>query len=227
MRNLLQVAIVLALLAFGVSTMVLTADLHKFLKDSDAVMLHVDETSADVRDNMPALTLELHSILQSADLTARVAQLAAAEQRAYWQKTSVDSDKTVKAVRLVVDRAGLLMKHTDEQLNGSLIPDVDRELLRTSQAAQVSITSIGQAADTLKSDLNDLPLRELAGRLNETALHLDGTALALQHTAESGQHVAKFYEDKLTKPASLAKQIGMGALDIGAKLGSVFAGFVR
>jgi hypothetical protein len=220
MKTVLQLAAVLALVTFSVGTALLSHDLRRLVRDSDAAVLHADAAVSHFSSSIEGEKAELDSILKSAEL-------AASEQRAYWQKTSADSDKTVKALRLVVDRAGLLMKHTDEQLNSSLLPDIDRELVSTSRAAQTSITSVGQVADTLTLKLNDLPMSDIAAHLDEATLHIEGTALALQHTSESGEHVAKYYEKKLTTPASFAQRLAMGALSIGSQLGSVFAGFVK
>jgi hypothetical protein len=226
-KILLQAAAVLALLAFSVGTAVLSLDLHRALVDLGRATAHLDKSLGRVDEGIASIEERVRPLIYSIDATAHQAELAAIEQRAYWQKTSADSDKTVKAVRLTVDRAGLLLKHTDEQLNGSLLPDIDREIVLTSQTAQMSLGSLGQVSDVLAFQLNDLPISDIAGRLNETALRLDGTALALEHTAQSGEHVAKFYETKLTAPASLAKTVLTGLVEYGAKFGSMFAGFAH
>ena len=48
--------------------------------------------------------------------SAREAHSFATEERAQLAKTGVDSDKTVKALRVVIDRTGLTMRHLDEAL---------------------------------------------------------------------------------------------------------------
>jgi hypothetical protein len=227
MKTALQAAAVLALLAFAAGTAVLSLDAHRFLRDGDDMVLHADTATTLFSASIAGKKREVDAVLKNLGETVNSAQQAATEQRAYWQKTSADSDKTVKALRVVVDRAGLLMKHTDEQLNSSFFPDLDRNLTLTSESAQLAMASFSHAGEALEFQLNDIDAPRLVAHMDETALHLDAAALSLEHSAQSGEHVAKFYEDKLTKPASLAKQIGLGAVDLAAKFGSMFAGFAK
>lgn len=230
MKVLLQVAAVFALLSLGVGTAVLSYDSHHFAVDADRTLRDLDAAVKVQSVNLSAVQVHLDSVLSHVDATVSQLDLAAAEQRAYWQKTSSDSDKTVKALRLAVDRASLLLDHTDKQLNSSLLPDIDREFILTTQQTQRSIGSIGQAGDALTLQLNDPAIAEMAEHLNEAATNAaaasksvaDGTAHLDKATADIEQEV-----HRLTRPPSMAKRIGTTLLDIGAKLGSIFAGFVR
>jgi hypothetical protein len=222
-KTFLQFAAVFALLSLGVSTAVLSHDTHRIALDADKTLRDLDEEVKVQSQNLAVDEQHLSLVLDQV-------QAAAVEQRVYWQKTSADSDKTVKALRIVVDRAGLLMKHTDERLNASLLPDVDREVVFTSQTAQMSIGEIGQASEALTLQLNDPAIAQMAARLDEAA---ESVALASKSTADGAEHLNKATADieqavhRLTRPPSLAKRIGTTVLGIGAQLGSIFAGFVK
>lgn len=230
MKSFLQLAAVFALLSLGVSTAVLSFDGHRMARSMDKTLCDLDETIKTQNVNLASDELHLDLVIDHLDGTVTQLNSAAAEQRAYWQKTSADSDKTVKALRLVVDRAGLLLKHTDEQLNASLLPDFDREVKLTSLSAQTSIGSIGHASDVLTLRLNDPSISQAAAHLNDASAN---AAEASRSVAEGTAHLEKATADieqavhRLTRPPSLAKRIGLGLLDVGAKLGSIAAGFVR
>lgn len=115
LKAVLEVAAIFALLTLGVSTIVLTRDTHRIALDADATLRDIDTITKAQSLNLSQDEIHLGLVLDQVNQ-------AAAEQRAYWQKTSADSDKTVKALRLTVDRAALLLDHTDKQLNGSLLP---------------------------------------------------------------------------------------------------------
>jgi hypothetical protein len=223
-KTLLQAAAVLALLAFSVGTAVLSMDLHRALIDLDRATAHLDQSIGRAEDGIASIEMDLRPLIHSVDATAQQAQLAAIEQRAYWQKTSADSDKTVKALRLTVDRAALLLKHTDEQLNGSLLPDLDREILRTSDAAQMSLGSLGQVSDVLAFQLNDLPLSDIAGHLNETALHLSLMSASGESILGHGDHVAAYWDKKLTTPEAFWKTLVKTGLSSGSQARVLFVG---
>lgn len=227
---MLQSAAVLALLCLGVSTAILAHDAHRLALDTDKTVRDVDAVLQVQGVNLAADEARLNVVLDHLDSTVAQLDAASAEQRAYWQKTSADSDKTVKALRLAVDRASLLLDHTDKQLNLTLLPDVDREFVLTTQSAQMSIGSIGQAGDALTLQLNDPAIAQMAEHLNEAAANVSEASKSL---ADGTEHLNKATADieedvhRLTRPPSLAKRVGLGLLDVGAKLGSIFAGFVK
>ena len=212
-----------ALCSLGVSTAVLSYDTHRIAREAEQSLRDIDSAVKIQSGNLATDEAQLGLVLEHVDA-------AAIEQRAYWQKTSTDSDKTVKALRLTVDRASLLLKHADEQLNTSLLPDMDRELVLTTHSAQMGIDSFSHASEVLAFDLDDPNISQLAAHLNEASAQLSTSAA---HIADGTAHLDKATGDieeavhRLTRPPSLAKRIGMGLLDVGAKLGSIAAGFVR
>ncbi len=222
-RVLLQSAAVFALLCLSVCMIILAHDAHRLALDTDKAVRDLEATLQAQGANLSADEMHLDLVLDHLDGTISQLHQAAVEERTYWLKTSADSDKTVKALRLAVDRASLLLDHTDKQLNGALLPDIDRELQLTSQSAQMSIASLGQASDILALQLNDPAISQVAEHLNDASKSVAATADHLDKaTADIERDV-----HRLTKPPSLIKQIGMVILDVAAKLGSVFAGFVR
>jgi len=225
LKVLLQVAAVFALLSLGVSTAILAHDAHRLARDTDKTVRDVDAVLQVQSVNLAADEARLNVVLDHLDSTVAQLDAASVEQRAYWQKTSADSDKTVKALRLTVDRASLLLDHTDKQLNGAILPDVDRQLNLTAQSAQLAFASLGHASDQIAFSVSDLPpifdnLREGTAELASASGHAD-------KILASGEHTAAYYEKKLTTPASFAERTGKALLDVGSKLGNIMAGFVK
>jgi hypothetical protein len=227
LRSILQAAAAFALLSLGISSAVLSYDLHDLARHAEKSLSTLDAEIAQQNLNLSQDEMKLDAVLDQA-------QLAASEQRAYWSKTSADSDKTVKALRLAVDRASLLMQHTDEALNSSLIPDADRQLNLTAEAAQASLVSIDHASGALTFQIDALDLGPAAANLSESSARLANAMGSLQDASAhadnilaAGDRTAIYYENKLTTPASFARTLAETVLDIGAKVGSIFAGFVK
>jgi ABC-type transporter Mla subunit MlaD len=225
MKIVLQVAAAFALLSVGVLAAVLSYDSHHLALQADKTLQDLDTALKIQNVNLSTTQAHLDSVLTDLDGTVSQLNQAAAEERAYWRKTSADSDKTVKALRLTVDRAAMLLDKTDKQLNTSLLPDLDREVILTSQSAQSAFGSLGHAADQVAFTVDDLP--PIFENLREGTAQL---ALASGHANNilaSGEHTAAYYDKKLTTPLSFARQVGNVLLDTGSKLGNIMAGFVK
>jgi hypothetical protein len=210
----------LLLVAAIAGTVLLVRDIHCLLLDADSTMRHADAMTVEAQTTMRATSQNLNAILIQTGIAADQARLAATEQRAYWEKTSLDSDKTVKALRLTIDRAALLLSHTDQQLNDLTFPNLNAQISQVGQSGVSSAKALESSADALHDLFADPHLSGLV-------VNLDQTSASLSQTAASGAHVAKFYETKLTKPASLAKTVLLGALDIVSKFGNIFSGFIN
>ena len=225
MRSFLQFAAALALLSVAVGAAVLSWDAHRLAEQTGQTIETINFTIETQNTNLVADETKLRSTLDLVDA-------AAAEQRAYWLKTSADSDKTVKAMRLMVDRAGLLLSHTDEQLNGRVLPDLTLQFDAISQDAQMTLGTLGHAGDALTSQINDLGptvanLGETSSRLAIAAGSGAEAVAHADHILADGEKTADYYEKKLTTPASFAHRVAMTLLDVGSKLGSIMAGFVK
>ncbi len=224
-RALLQSAAVFALLCIGAGSFLLTRDAHKLIRDADKAVQDADAVLQVQSADLSADEMHLDLVLTHLDATVSELDAASIEQRAYWQKTSVDSDKTVKALRLAVDRVSLLVDHTDKNLNEVLLPDFDRETVLTSQSAQAAFASVGHAGDEVAFSIDDLPpifenLREGTAQLSLASAHAN-------NILANGEKTAVYYEKKLTTPASFAKRTAEALLDIGSKLGNIMVGFVK
>jgi hypothetical protein len=121
----------------------------------DAVVRHVDEEIATAGMDYGETVRSVHAILQSAQTTADQAELLMIEQRAQLKKTSADSDKSVKALRVVLDRAGLLFKHTDEQLNQQSLPAITIAAQASMKSIGDNAAAIGDSARALTAIMND------------------------------------------------------------------------
>jgi hypothetical protein len=100
------------------------------------------------------------------------ANLAAAEQRAYWQKTSLETYKTMASLRLTIVRA-------DHSINDVLVPQLSMTLRDTDQ----TVLRAGNAVTDAQRQLT--PAIENLARASSAA----ADALADPHIAESIAHV--------------------------------------
>ena len=224
LRSLLQVVAVLALLCLGVSTAILARDVHRIALDADKTLRDIDTEVKAQSMNLSADEAQIALVLEHVDA-------AAIEQRAYWQKTSADSDKTVKALRLTVDRAALLLDHTDKQLNGVLLPDADRQLNLTAASAQGALGSLDHAGSALAFQVDQLDLGPTLANLDESSVRLANTMGYLQSASGhadnilgSGERTAKYYEKKLTTPATFARKLTDFVLQSGSEARILFVG---
>ena len=215
LKAVLEVAAIFALLTLGVSTIVLTRDTHRIALDADATLRDIDTITKAQSLNLSQDEIHLGLVLDQVNQ-------AAAEQRAYWQKTSADSDKTVKALRLTVDRAALLLDHTDKQLNGSLLPDVDRQFNLTAESAQASFSSLTHAGDALTFQIDDLqPIFANLATASENVASGTGHA---DKILLDGEKTANYYEKKLTTPATFAQKLAGAVLSYGSEARILFVG---
>lgn len=144
----------------------------------------------DVRRNVSANIPEIHALLvnvrdaaASARDASQQAALAAQEQRAYWNKTSLETYKTMASLRLTITRA-------DRSFNDVLVPKVAEALDSTtnlSNTAAVQLThtmnelqptfdSFAKAAAGAAETMNDPRIGEAIGHLAETSDHAAGAA---------------------------------------------------
>lgn len=227
MRSILQAAAAFALLSLGVSAAVLSYDLHGLSRHADQSLARLDAAIEQQNVNLAQDEMSLSTVLGNVDA-------AATEQRAYWKKLSRDSDNQVRALGLMTRNAESLLYNLDQNLNGKLLPDADRQLNLTAEAAQSTLGTLGHASDALTFQIDALDLGPAFANLDESSARLAVTMGYLQDASKhtnnilaSGDKTAAYYEHKLTTPASFARTLAETILDIGAKVGSIFAGFVK
>ena len=219
MKPALQLAGVI-FLAVAIACMIVGArDLHTSMLALQVTLRDVDGAVTDLR----ATTKRVDATLDNVTAATAQLELAAGQERAYWNKTSEESAKAMRDLRQITARL-------DRSVNDKLIPDIDAAMLQTSTAAQSSLGALQQSASALTARLNDPKITDLTAHLDMAALNFD---VASARVADGVDHLDKATADieteihRVTRPPSMLKQIGMGILDVGAKLGSIFAGFVR
>jgi hypothetical protein len=179
-RNCLAILAGALLLAAGAGIVVVSNDLHAVLTDIDAAVRDSDSMVRAAEQDELQLDLHLNSIMQSAQVAADQAALFAMDQRALLAKTSHDSDKTVMALRLVIDRAGMLFQHAD------------RELAANSVQLQDTVRKMGLSADSMTTAGDTLNVRFTDPHWADTLAHLDETSTRL---AEIGGNVSRATSD--------------------------------
>jgi hypothetical protein len=133
----------------------------------------------ETRAEAAAISARANSLLLTVDAAAEQAReasaqanLAAAEQRAYWQKTSLETYKTMASLRLTIVRA-------DRSLNDVLVP----QLAATLRDTDKTVLAAGNAVTDAQRQLT--PAIENLARASSAA----ADALADPHIAESIAHV--------------------------------------
>lgn len=219
-KSLLQFAAVLALLSLCVGTAVIAWDAHRLL-------LHADSVLGKAEGEWQSEKADVQAIIQRTKDTSTQAALFAEEQRVQLRKTSRDSDNQVRALGLVTRNAETFFYNLDQQVNGHVLPDFDRELVASSTAAQFSFESLTHASDALTFQLQDPEWGQALHGLNLAANNFSVAAQNGSSILAHGDHVAAYYDKKLTTPLGFWKTFLYSTLDIGAKAGSISAGFVK
>jgi hypothetical protein len=219
-KTLLQLAAALALLAFGGGAAVLSWDAHKFIGHADAALL-------DARGEWQNEKNDVHSILASARQASASAATLADEQRLQLKKTSRDSDNQVRAIGLVTRNAEKFFYNLDQQVNGHVLPDFDRELVSTSTAAQFSFESFTKASDALTFQINDPAVPQMLEAFNDAAHGLAGASQNASSALAHVDHTFAYYDKELTTPLGFWKTLGKTLLSTGSQAGNIYAGFIK
>lgn len=173
-----------------------------------AVRDMVKQTTASVRamaQDVHATSINVNRTLYQVRQVVTNVKQATDEETKYWQKTSEESAKTVRAVRQLIDR-------TDRQLNDGFLPAATSAVNQTNgtvaalgRGATESLRSSNQALTQLNQSLaRSLPAIEAS------ATHIDSTT---QHI-DAATADAAAYVHRLTKPASTAKTVGTTVLNV-------------
>ena len=139
------------------------------------------------------------------------AKLAAGEQRAYWQKTSLETYKTMASLRLAIVRinSGItndILPRVAKNLDSTdrLSSTAAAQLTRTMDDLQPVLVNLGQASASAAGTMGDARIREAIGRMDSASGHVDdmtahaaGTAANLDETSSD----VKAYVHRMTTPA--------------------------
>jgi hypothetical protein len=208
-KNVVLVAVTICLIAVSVSVIDLNLRGRKLLVDTDAAVLQMEHDSTEAAKNV-------NQILEKVSIAAQRIDDASEENRKYYAQATRQAAGTIKALRLFLDRA-------DRQLNDGLLPELQKSVWNFDKNSEQSLTALTQAADSLNLQLAD-------PHISNTVENLDSATADLAVTSEHLDHISAIAEAearRLTKPASLAKRIGMGILEVGSQLGSIAAGFAK
>ena len=234
MKTLLQLAATFALISVGVGVAVLTWDGHALtvaartsLQDEDAVMLHLDDVLSKAEGEWQNEKADVRQIIaRTADATNQ-ADMFTQEQRIQLRKTSRDSDNQVRALGLVTRNAEMFFYNLDQQLNGRVLPDFDRELVATSSAAQFSFASLTNAGNALTLQINDPAIPQMLWSFNRAAASLSLASASGASILGHADHVAAYYDKKLTTPLGFWKTTLKTLVPMAGAAGSFSAGFVK
>jgi hypothetical protein len=186
------------LIALAGAVVVITFDLHHNLSDSDATVKHLDDFVSDATIDYAMKMEAVNHIINAAGVASEQAAMLAIEQRTQLRKTSLDSDKSVKALRLVIDRAGLLMKHTDEQLNGNSLPSITQAAVTNMNAIGENAAAIGDSARTLTAVMSDPKTQEILANLDNASGHFN----VISENSEAMSNDMKIKVHSMVQPPS-------------------------
>jgi hypothetical protein len=172
----------------------------------------------DARRDQDSLFRNVNTLLVTANQTvteardaSTQAKLAAIEQRAYWQKTSLETYKTMASLRLAIVR-------TNGSVNDVLVPRLGaaldstqnlsvtaaQQLEKTSTALQPILADLTHAAAGASTAMNDPAIHESLAHVDDASAH---AALAAAQTEQIAGHLNDASRDfaayihRITAPA--------------------------
>jgi hypothetical protein len=173
------------------------------------LLLELGLLARDLRTDVTSTAQNVAAVLATVNQTAvqardasEQAKLAAIEQRAYWQKTSLETYKTMASLRLTIVR-------TDRALNETLVPRLAASL-DAATALQVSTmrnltdttTRIDETIDALRPAIDNAITATAAASadladpaIHQTLAHLDETSARAALTAAQTEQIAGHLND--------------------------------
>jgi hypothetical protein len=227
-KTLLQSTAVLALITVSVGMAVLIYDAHHLLSDVDGAIRNADGVLTKSQGEWQNEKADIHALLAAGkDATVQADQFAT-EQRKQLAKTSRDSDNQVRNLALVTRNAEKFFYNLDQQVNGKVLPDFDRELVATSTAAQFSLESVTKAGDALTFQLNDPEWGQTLHGLNMTAGSLASLSVKADSSAGHVDHMLAYADKQLTTPIGFWKNFMLHeVLPSAGAAGSFVQGFIK
>jgi ABC-type transporter Mla subunit MlaD len=182
------------------------------------LLIELSLLARDVRRDVDSLSAtanqtvsQLRDASEQAKLAATAGAAAANEQRAYWQKTSLETYKTMASLRLTIVR-------TDRSINDEISPRLALALDNTNRLSSVAAEKLEKTMDQLQPVLGNLAQASAGAAtamndpaIHETISHLDETsaraALAAAQTEQIAGHLNDASRDfaayvhRMTAPA--------------------------
>lgn len=169
--------VVFALVELGMLIRAARQDLNSLSANVNALVITANQTAGEARD------------------ASTQAKLAAIEQRAYWQKTSLETYKTMASLRLTIVR-------TDRSLNDDIFPKTALELDNTNKLAAAAAGELQRTMDALQSTLGNLATASAGAAaamndpaIHETLAHVDETSARAAITAAETVQIAGHLND--------------------------------
>lgn len=218
------------LLTAGASFVIVARDLDQAI--AKVTLSKVD--AATIAEHLNSVVTKLDSSAQHLDdaiqqvTTAASGVVAVVSFERDSQKNQ--NDQMTHAMREFLKDAGNihdLVVHSDCNLNGCPavggLPEVIGLLPTLAQSIDSLAASTSTAIGDLDARLRDEHLANFLANMDQASASFAVTSAHL--AGATGDIEAKVHQ--MTRPASWAKNVGLTLLDLGSKLGNVFAGFVK
>src|SRR5579859_5556580 len=122
---------------------------RKLLQETRTYAASIDARATSLLSTVDAAAEQAREASDSIHMAAAQANLAAAEQRAYWKKTSLETYKTMASLRLTIVRA-------DHSLNDVLAPQLARTLRDTDSTIEKAGNAVSDAQRELTPAIENL-----------------------------------------------------------------------
>jgi hypothetical protein len=216
------------LLVLSVGAAVIAWDGHHLAVQAESSLGHVDDVLTQAQGEWQNEKTDVRAILDAAKIATAQSAAFVTEQRAQLRKTSRDSDNQVRAVGLVTRNAEKFFYNLDQQVNGHVLPDFDRELVATSTAAQFSLESLTHASDALTFQFQNPEWGQTLHGLNMTAASLASFSLGATDSIGHVDHMLAYADKQFTTPLGFWKNLMLHeVLPAAGSAGSFVAGFVK
>lgn len=157
--------------------------------------------------NLDALAVTANQTVVEARDASTQAKLAATEQRAYWQKTSLETYKTMASLRLTIVR-------TDRSVNDELVPRLALALDNTNKLAAAAAGDLQQTVDSLRPTLANLATASASAAtamsdpaIHETLAHVDEASAHAAITSAEAAQIASHLNDAATDFAAYVHRL--------------------
>lgn len=189
-------------------------------------------TIQELRPQIAETLRGLHASANETALTMRNVREATGEWKKASQAQAANSTAATKELRKDLGDLSALIEHTDRQLNGLVLPqitnlvahqdasldDMERQVsIATSKFSRDSSAMLEQTTNLiskLSQDAADPAIQASLRNIELTTANTAATTKNLQDTTV----VLEDYAKRLTKPASMLKQVALGALQVGYQL---------
>jgi hypothetical protein len=210
----ISVACLVAVSAAGVAVLL---EARALLRDIRGDVAIIDRNVTDT------LNLTRQAAGSAAEASAQ-ANLAAQEQRTYWQKTSLETYKTMASLRLTIVRA-------DKNINDVLAPQLVTTLKATDALArqasvnlqtamnglQPSLDNLARASSAAADTMADPHIRESLAHVDAASAQLEASSVQLAGVATNLDAASKDAAEavhRATRPASLIVTIAEKAFGL-------------